>query len=443
MAIVPNVLSAQSYDRKAYTKWQLDKGYDNGIPIGTKITKANWQQYQQFMSEGLKTLFAGTHYWHVPDNVEIDVGPTRHYHTPTMYLANSEKYSGQVKLEATPDGGYTLNNYTAGRPFLDPLAGDSERAGQRIYYNNFYRATDRVDESWNCSYIQDQYGNATKTGDVPAVASQLRFLSDPGFPPDDPNSGGYWTALWAQQAAPEQGKYFTILTIVPAESGSLEEQYEFIPSLRRSLRVSQAARCSPVFGTDDTIEDLNISIPRQGQFFNIKYLGQKKLLALTHAMPESLSPAVCKPPHSPPVDFFYPISKDVGPFPTPRTGTWEVRDAYVLEFDRLPKLTRGYCYGKRICYVDKESYWVLYSDVWDTSDRLYKAFILPNAPASIADGEIYPLSGDSFNIVYNFQDDHATNFIGTQTCSDKSNGCEPYLDATVYASPAGLMKVMK
>src|SRR6266446_2817821 len=94
--------------------WKSEKGYENGIPIGTKITQANWQQYQQFMTEGMKAVFAGTNFWHMPRNVEIDVGPTRPIPAPKPYLQDTEKYSSQVTLEPLPDGGYVPKGYVAG-----------------------------------------------------------------------------------------------------------------------------------------------------------------------------------------------------------------------------------------------------------------------------------------------------------------------------------------
>ena len=45
------------------------------MPVGTKITTANWQQYKQFMPLGMQKLFEGEYYWKMPADVEMDVGP--------------------------------------------------------------------------------------------------------------------------------------------------------------------------------------------------------------------------------------------------------------------------------------------------------------------------------------------------------------------------------
>jgi len=120
--------------------WKSGKGYENGIPIGTKITQVNWQQYQQFMTEGMKAVFAGTYFWHMPKNVEIEVGPTKPIPAPKPYLQDTEKYSSQVTLEPLPDGGYVPKGYVAGFPFSNPLKDDPSLIGERIYWDTF---TDR------------------------------------------------------------------------------------------------------------------------------------------------------------------------------------------------------------------------------------------------------------------------------------------------------------
>src|ERR1700730_8926992 len=78
---------------------------DGGIPVGTVITMQNWQQYRQFMSDGLVDLFSGKYYWKMPADVSMPVGPTIVNPLPKNYLAATEKYSGQVKVLELPDGG--------------------------------------------------------------------------------------------------------------------------------------------------------------------------------------------------------------------------------------------------------------------------------------------------------------------------------------------------
>ncbi len=87
------------------------------IPPGTKINLSNWQRYQQFMTEGTKLIFAGDHFWSVPKNAEITVGPTIPIGgRPKLYIDYTEKYGSQAKLVRSDTGDYVPGNYIAGAP---------------------------------------------------------------------------------------------------------------------------------------------------------------------------------------------------------------------------------------------------------------------------------------------------------------------------------------
>jgi hypothetical protein len=69
---------------------------------------------------------------------------------------------------------------------------------------------------------------------------------------------------------PEQFKYFTRLSVFYQDIKREEDDYLFVPALRRSLRSSTSARCAPLGSGDFTKDDvrggfngqsLNISVP--------------------------------------------------------------------------------------------------------------------------------------------------------------------------------------
>lgn len=425
--------------------WKSEKGFENGIPIGTKITQDNWQKYKDFMPAAMIYLFQGDHFWHMPKGIEIDVGPTRPIPPPRPFREDSEKYGTQTSLIKTPDGGYIPKGYVAGFPFPNPFAGDKSLVGAKMYWNNFYRPAPRVEEAPNASYTLDQYANFTRTANTDIVFSQLTHLSEPGFPRDTPDNNGYYFAEYIEQTAPEQGKYTTSLDLTPEDVSKLDELYLYIPSLRRSLRQSEAARCAPLFGTDFTYEDAAEGAPRQGNLFDIKYLGTKKILSLMHGTPESFdtfgTPTQLDP------RYYYFGSKGVVPFPNPGSGEWEVRDVYMVEMDRLPSLSRGYCYGKRILYLDKDEYFPNHTEVYDRAGKLYKWIVVFAYPAILPglglDGQEVTITGPNTGYVVNFEDDHATVFIGLHVCVDNECGPRGYLDVSRYASPEGLMKIQQ
>src|SRR5216684_554068 len=80
----------------------------SGIPDGTQITVANWQQFKQFMPIGMQALYAGGYKWQIDatPNSTIVVGPTVTTPQPKQFLRDTEKYSNQVQLIKLPQGSY-------------------------------------------------------------------------------------------------------------------------------------------------------------------------------------------------------------------------------------------------------------------------------------------------------------------------------------------------
>src|SRR5262249_7825120 len=133
---------------------------------GTVITQHNWQKYRAFMSDGLAALFQGDHFWHLPSDFRIEVGPTIPIPLPKKYLENKAKYSNQVKLRRTSLSGYVPMGYVAGLPFPHPLDGDPSFRGQRIFWDAYYRYQPRVQAASTFSYSLDRFGNMTQASEV-------------------------------------------------------------------------------------------------------------------------------------------------------------------------------------------------------------------------------------------------------------------------------------
>src|SRR5229473_7552727 len=73
------------------------------IPVGTIISAQNWNQYRDFMPDGMIKLFAGEYSLKMPADVQMEIGPTVIHPLPKGYLEATEKYSGQIKLVELPD----------------------------------------------------------------------------------------------------------------------------------------------------------------------------------------------------------------------------------------------------------------------------------------------------------------------------------------------------
>src|SRR5262249_31738015 len=91
----------------------------------------------------------------------------------------------------------------------------------------------------------------------------------------------------------------------------------------------------------------------QTAWFTWKFLGDKKILATFHAdkFPVEWCPGGG--------DFVY-------------CDNWEPRDVWVVE--GVSKQDQ-YAYGKRVLFIDKETYFVAYSDIYDKAGQLWKVWL--------------------------------------------------------------------
>jgi hypothetical protein len=72
------------------------------------------------MPAGMQAIFAGDHFWHMPADVKIEIGPAVPIALPRRYLEDTTRYSGSVTLRHLPEGGYVPDGYVAGIPFPQP-----------------------------------------------------------------------------------------------------------------------------------------------------------------------------------------------------------------------------------------------------------------------------------------------------------------------------------
>ena len=116
-------------------------------------------------------------------------------------------------------------------------------------------------------------------------------------------------------------------------------------------------------------------------------------------------------------------------------------------FQRLPQFAEGYCYGKRVMYVDKENYFSgAQLDLHDPSGALYKTQLIFSYPAPISDthGDVAELgAGPNTSFLVNFADKHLSISSALRSCINSECAKSGYLDVTRYASPEGLMKIVQ
>ena len=200
---------------------ELATGASNIAP-GTIITMQNWQNYRQFMPDGMAAMFEGKYFWKMPPDVQMEVGPTVVQPLPRNYQAASEKYSDQVRIIELSNGGLTLQGYRAGIPF--PRLREPHK-GWKVLMNLWYRYSPHllvVTHGWTCAVNSSGNSNC-ETYQV--VDRQLSYSTDLSSSPELPAPGAKYFTDWFMVLEPEQSKYTASLNIDYIDLTRLEEVY--------------------------------------------------------------------------------------------------------------------------------------------------------------------------------------------------------------------------
>jgi hypothetical protein len=124
-----------------------------------------------------------------------------------------------------------------------------------------------------------------------------------------------------------------------------------------------------------------------------------------------------------------------------------VQDVYVISVSKLPSYARGYCYGKRVMYVDKATFNPYWEELYDSKMQLWKIVGLFLRTADVPGIGPVDASGSLIYAFWDIQNEHAS-FIMDPTENKYPlyvNGQVPkdYLDLTRYSTPGGLNLIMR
>jgi hypothetical protein len=318
------------------------------VQPGDKINAENVDKVKDLISPGLE--------WCIKRGMPMTIIEPKRVEWPRAYKEATEKYASQVKLSAD---GLKMENYVAGQPFpnLDPK---DPHFALKIMHNYDYGFVNGLDDTDLRNFDAD-------TGSVPLdgpMTVERHFLLDHFRrlfwigrlfvepTPEKPNPNGYRA---------QQGLYPILEPFDLKGVGALGNRYIspekqddswlYLPSLRRVRRLSTAQRSDALFGQDTDV-DSYYGYAGQVAWMDWKYLGERDLLAIVHAQ-------------------HYPVKwheKVDWAF----DEVWEKRRVYVMEgISKLPQ----YAYSKRVLFIDKETWGIPYSDIYDRSGELWKIWI--------------------------------------------------------------------
>jgi hypothetical protein len=318
-------------------------------PVGTVIDRANVEQYKDFFGPAM--------IWSIERGVKVNVGPYQKIEHPKPVQQATEQYSGQVKLGADK---IHVENYVAGLPFPAVTADDPDKAIKHMFN---YEAAIEADDL-DARNIDCDTGAVGKNGDP--VRVERHFLIDhfrrlyfTGRLEIDPkptmlpnrDSVRYKESLYPLiEPFDLKGTGFTYNRYL--DNAKQDDSWLYLPQLRRVRRLSSAQRSDALFG-QDTDQDSYGGYAGNISWMDWKFLGEKTILASFHSdnLPVKWS--------EPSGDFMH-------------ADKWEPRENYVIEgISKLPQ----YAYSKRVMYLDKESYFISYSDIYDTAGKLWKMWV--------------------------------------------------------------------
>jgi hypothetical protein len=414
------------------------------IAPGTRITTANWQQYRKFMPISLQALMSGKYFWKMGTGPAdyIEVGPTLPTQLPTKYLADTEKYSGQAQLVKLPTGSYNISNYGAGIPFPNPNLNDPDLGGKLLYDLYYTYIPSMYWSAYPIAFV-DRFFNATGSTGI-QLFFKLSHVSDAGQPITNPQANGIYLSIYDQAVTPEQSKYLTSMAIFPNDPNRVPELYVFLPSLRRSLRLSSTARCSPLQGTDWTNDDQRGGFSGIPNWFVPHFLGEKKMLFVVHGE----WPANASERENYLTKWVY--GGDASGFIKPERSKFELRDVYVVDLVPNPEVKSFYCYAHRVVYLDKQlAYTADHVDTWDHNDKLWKLQFVFRGPTTAIPADlngqksfVLPSGGENA-VIYDVQADHASIAWPASPPTLNSAVPEQYHNISLYGLPSGLNQIMK
>jgi hypothetical protein len=318
------------------------------VEPGDVITKANVDKIKDLVSPGVE--------WCVKHGMTMKIVPYKKVEWDTPYREATEKYSGQVKL--APDG-RSLVSYVAGMPFpkIDP---NDPQVALKIMWN-FYHRPYRTDDIDLRNFDADT-GPVTNDGPMQIerhfLLDHLRTLIYTGRiyvdpKPEIPNSDDVrGKSSLHPILEPFDLKGVGETSIRYNNPDRQDDTWLYMPSLRRVRRLSSAQRSDALFGQDTDVDSYD-GYAGQIPWFDWKYLGEKEVLGSFHSEA-------------------YPVKYCEGSGDFVFCDTWEKRKVYVVEgVAKLPQ----YAYGKRLIFLDKETYYIPYTDIFDRAGQLWKVWI--------------------------------------------------------------------
>ena len=121
-----------------------------------------------------------------------------------------------------------------------------------------------------------------------------------------------------------------------------------------------------------------------------------------------------------------------------------VRDAYVIDIRPSASYAHGYCYSRRVLYIDKETLQPQWADLYDANGKLWKTGPALNHIDPVpGGGEAVVVPAGAWYELWDLEHGHASVSVPMQPAKLASEVPARFMNLERYTTPAGLDQVMQ
>jgi hypothetical protein len=384
--------------QRAYTETELVKvrKWEQNWS-GKKIDKNNIDQVAMYLPDSMVAVMKNPDKWAAPEEgFYFTIRPYEFVPETPNFIAASKANAGKAKLAA--DGSIENLAELAGRLFMDPGKDamkmawnfDMQNGGDTAHYTKYSQninpksRTDRLatQEQWDLSFV-----NRTEVDPRPALTNNPR---------------GYRAGMFMHMYKPPEFLNTRMYTMRFIDQKKEDDSYIWYNQFRRIRRMSTAQRTDAVDGTNQIYDDDSLW---DGQLTRntYTYRGNKDMLADRH-------------------DGLTQVTRNAGQAIANGMSFERCNLLIVEAINKDP----DYIYSKRIWYLDPETYYIMWTEIYDKQGRLWRMFFNSTQALRTATGVMKPvLVGSHFldlqrvHSGFNSQQKQGTYEISIPTVSEK------------------------
>jgi hypothetical protein len=309
---------------------------EDGITPGMKIDKTNFQVATGVLPSAiLKLLEAG--------DFALSVQETTNLPLRQEYIEATQQHYGKASI-----GAVELQNYVAGLPF-PVIDVQDPQAGLKVAWNYRYRDRGETVQYWPTNELRNSSGTVERSESFYVVFMFGTRRPDPEKNLPAWERSGVYTKRYMRVLAPADAEGRQILSLTYENDSLLDDQWAYDPRTRRTRKVVYNPYESP--GGGELLMEDTSGFNGYIHTYEWKYLGEQVVLAP--------GPIRTAEPTLSGKGNWYP------------TDPWELRKAMVVE--ATPKGSHP-VYGKRVMYLDLQTYANLYTLAYDREGNHKRTF---------------------------------------------------------------------